>query len=443
MRLINLAELTELKETFINKPLKCVFSMQHEQDSLYQILKSESKIDNNPNPRFRFHEQYYVGGGAHGANFLLDKLTASGEMVVQKVEKVGDTNGTGLTPFSEVIYGPDNPGFISCDGRIFPLNKKQILRLKGSVASYIALRKLREEPSTQKIINDPYLENIDREFFRFNNTVYQRTTMLYEHGVSLDELSKISPLDVVRMLNLLTTALDTYNKKRIIHRDIKPGNIVINKRKPGLSDFRIIDFSTCRIRHDLEGYQELDSDIRLLLETVVRESPVGTPGYMSRGAILGEPSYNSDLYALGITAYKLLKTKFPFNDKKPDQIKLLMNAINLKQEIVDKAVDDLIKTTDLNKDFLAMMLYLCSPKSAKIDPQGLNEITSKILQGEIPLYKSSSVSVGKKGSKAETPRVVISEEEDGKIEEPTTLDLHLMGENTTAVDFLNDDTTLV
>ena len=408
--------------------------MLQEQDTLYTTLCNESKNETNLPPRFRFHEQHYVGGGAHGANFLLDKITDSGKVVVQKVEKVANTEGKGICPFSEVVYVPNVSGLIKCDDETFLLSKKQILRLKGSVASYIVLRKLRDEPATQKIINDPYLGNVDREFFRLNQQVYQRTTMLYEPGVSLDEFNKVLPLDFVRMLHLLTGALQTYNDKRIIHRDIKPGNIVINKKNPGNSDFKIIDFSTCRIRTDMEGYEFIDPDVKLLLETVVREFPVGTPGYMSKEAILGEPSFSTDLYSLGVTGYKVLKNRFPFCDYKNDQMKLLMSAVTLTSEKVDQKVDDLIRNSNLNKDLLALMLNLCSPRLERRDPQGLIDITSKIIFGEVPLYKSSSVSMNDfKLINSDTSALVLSEEEDSKMEEPSTLDLTLAEEKTTAL----------
>lgn len=97
-------------------------------------------------------------------------------------------------------------------------------------------------------------------------------------------------------MNLLPV-LDYVHSKHIVHRDIKPDNIIVRHRdgKPVLIDF---------------------GAIRESMGTVVNSQGnptssivIGTPGYMPSEQAAGRPVYSSDLYSLGMTVIYLLTGK--------------------------------------------------------------------------------------------------------------------------------------
>ena len=118
---------------------------------------------------------------------------------------------------------------------------------------------------------------------------------------------RIIPLNAtLRVIIQVLDALDYAHRENIVHRDIKPGNILVEKhsQRPLLTDFGIV--------------KVLNADSQAT--TVVH----GTPLYMAPEQILGsEIDGRTDIYAVGTMLFQLLATDLPFPTfkKKTDLLK--------------------------------------------------------------------------------------------------------------------------
>lgn len=122
--------------------------------------------------------------------------------------------------------------------------------------------------------------------------------MRYMSGGSLQDkinTGEIKMTEMGHILKRVSDALDAAHVKGIIHRDIKPSNILFDSSGEAfLSDFGI---ATSKSFKDDDG-----------------EWLVGTPAYMSPEQVQGKlVDGRSDVYALGVTLYRLLAGQLPFS----------------------------------------------------------------------------------------------------------------------------------
>jgi predicted ATPase/signal transduction histidine kinase len=127
-------------------------------------------------------------------------------------------------------------------------------------------------------------------------------------GISLKDFTCCKQLNLKEFLQIavqLVTALNFIHQNNIIHKDIKPKNILIN---PQTGQVKIIDFS---IASRLTKESPVLSIPKLLEGTLAYISPEQT-GRMNRTV-----DYRCDLYSLGITFYELLTSSLPFQSTDP------------------------------------------------------------------------------------------------------------------------------
>ncbi len=111
----------------------------------------------------------------------------------------------------------------------------------------------------------------------------------------------MSPDDVRRILREVADALAYAHANKVVHRDIKPDNILLDlaSQRPMVTDFGIA-------RAISEG-----NDARLTATGIA----IGTPAFMSPEQSAGDRDVDgrSDLYSLGVVAYQMLCGDLPFN----------------------------------------------------------------------------------------------------------------------------------
>ena len=141
--------------------------------------------------------------------------------------------------------------------------------------------------------------------------------MRYLRGGSLEDRitqGPISPPDTLQILEQIGAALHLAHRQNVIHRDIKPPNIMLDED----GNAYLTDFG---IAKDLQTLAETDEDVD-------EGSITGSPAYLSPEQAQGQPGIvTSDIYSLGIVLYEMLTGQKPFP---PDvsMMQLLLIHIN-------------------------------------------------------------------------------------------------------------------
>ena len=132
-------------------------------------------------------------------------------------------------------------------------------------------------------------------------------TMPLVNGLSLrDRLKKEGALrvvDTVRILRDVASALGYAHEQGVVHRDIKPDNILLSGDSASVTDFGVAKALSASSRQN----------------TMVTSLGVtlGTPAYMSPEQAVGDPNIDgrSDVYALGVVAFEMLGGQSPFHGR--------------------------------------------------------------------------------------------------------------------------------
>jgi predicted ATPase/signal transduction histidine kinase len=184
--------------------------------------------------------------------------------------------------------------------------------LKNPYPSFSELVQFRNQYTVAKNLNSP---NIIQTY---SLETYQNGYMLVMEdfgGISLkDYFTNDQTLHVTSLQEFLLCAialcdtLDILYHQRIIHKDIKPSNILIN---PESKQVKLIDFSIASL---LPRETQTLISLNALEGTLAYISPEQT-GRMNRGI-----DYRTDFYSLGVTFYELLTGELPFKSNDPMEL---------------------------------------------------------------------------------------------------------------------------
>lgn len=115
----------------------------------------------------------------------------------------------------------------------------------------------------------------------------------------VEEEGTFNETQIWQLLEDLLPVLQFMSDRNIIHRDIKPHNIIRRSATTKNGDFFIVDFSTAKIVTEID---------RLTFET-----SIGSPEYAAPEQTRGKAVFASDLYSLGVTCIYLLTQIPPFD----------------------------------------------------------------------------------------------------------------------------------
>jgi serine/threonine-protein kinase len=188
---------------------------------------------------------------------------------------------------------------------------------ESSLNRYVAIKVLAEslahdesvkerflrEARSMASLNDPHIIQI---YFIGEHEGQTFFVMEFVEGESLGSMLKrdgrLRPDQAARVIYQTAQGLTTAHDKGVIHRDIKPGNLMVTSR----GAIKIADFGIALVTQDFS--KKLTSTGEF----------VGTPGYLSPEVCLGKPvDQRSDIFSLGIVLFEMLTGRMPFTDESP------------------------------------------------------------------------------------------------------------------------------
>jgi len=248
------------------------------------------------------------------------------------------TAGTGPNGHDEADRGARGDAMI---GRVIE-NKYRLeerIGVGGMGTVYRATRLLIGDSVAIKLMNADFVRDTEAERFRREAQAaarlkHQNVVGIYDFGVtpdgaiylvmelvegeSLRQIVKrrgaVEPKAAGEIIRQVCAALDEAHHRHIVHRDIKPDNIIVETTQRGVR-VKVLDFGVAKLR---------DLPVTTLTQT---GSVVGTPHYMSPEQCLGEElDQRSDIYSAGVVLYEMLCGVVPFNS--PTSTAVIVQHVN-------------------------------------------------------------------------------------------------------------------
>ena len=208
------------------------------------------------------------------------------------------------------------------------LNRSVALKVisLGQWASKAHLKRFRREAQAAASLDHPYIVPIYEVGERDGSCYF---SMQFVEGGQLDEVLKRTPMSIrhgAELIAKLARTVQYAHQHGILHRDIKPGNILLDQQgEPHLTDF------------GLARLVEMESTVTRTMEVL------GTPSYMAPEQAVGNNAQltsATDVYGLGAVLYQLLTSHPPFaGGTSYETIRLLLDTEPRPPRLLNSKVD--------------------------------------------------------------------------------------------------------
>jgi serine/threonine-protein kinase len=185
--------------------------------------------------------------------------------------------------------------------------------------------------------------------------------MPYVRGESLRARMERGPLSIreaVSVMRDVARALGYAHEHRIIHRDVKPDNILLSGGAASVTDFGVAKAVSASRRGAEKAQGSTMTGVGISL---------GTPAYMAPEQAAADPNldHRADLYSLGIVAYEMLAGAPPFHGRSAQAV--------LSAHLTERPKPIRQRRYDVPDDFVAL-IESCLEKEPKDRPANASEV---------------------------------------------------------------------
>ena len=178
----------------------------------------------------------------------------------------------------------------------------KLLRTEHARDAEQQVRFLREAQALYLARHPNVIEVLDAGFTR-GGQVYLVTELFEGRSLSglLAARGRLDVVDTIGIAKQVASALGSAHARGLVHRDVKPGNVIIRRDMRGVGwRVKLLDFGAAKLA---------SSDQKLTQSGQV----LGTPEYMAPEQLMGEAvDHRADIYGLGVTVYECLTGRVPF-----------------------------------------------------------------------------------------------------------------------------------
>jgi len=251
------------------------------------------------------------------SRYLFEALRKDEEFILYRGQSQGDPRQAAFASrLRQATARPDSSEIQSAEGGRDDLSDEALAESEASCSRVLVLSPLTEHPrpeSLKRLEHECSLREALSPAWAARPIAiaryWNRTVLVLEDpgGMPLDQLVG-QPLELTSWLHLaigLTTTIDQLHRRSIIHKDIKPANVVVNSEtgQCWLTGFGIAS----RLPRERQSPEPPET----IAGTLAYMAPEQT-GRMNRSI-----DFRSDLYALGVTLYQLLTGALPFTASDP------------------------------------------------------------------------------------------------------------------------------
>src|SRR5574344_154994 len=236
---------------------------------------------------------------------------------------------------------------------IHPSLKRQVIIKKLSIRGNSAIReRFKREAQILLDLSSPY---IVRMFDYFSEGKSEYIVLECVDGMSLDKLieKEVALPPQLALLIFLDACygLKHAHAKGIVHRDIKPGNILISRR----AEVKLADFGIASTEKESEILEDELAGQGLLMRGELSQSvkkgltqagvTLGTPAYMSPEQLDDSRSVDqrADIYSMGVMLYEMVTGAKPYpGDMAPDTIAKIKRGDYISPKKLDKTLPNIV-----------------------------------------------------------------------------------------------------